>query len=139
MWIIGELENWHSLTLILSPISNGILMYSLEYHIWRYILNPNCLLRRSAACCVAHVVYVNFILEWRILQFNIHSARQLLENVHLAIYVLLSEFLSEDCWDKVNKWNMFLILRKIEMSARGWTTALRLISRHITYKIMATS
>ena len=48
-----------------------------------------------------HVVCINFIPEWRDLQFNVDSERQIFgETLSWQVY-LLSEFLPEICWEQI--------------------------------------
>ena len=55
----------------------------------------------SLASHINHVVCVNFICEWRDLQFNIDSWRQIFwETFSWQVY-FLSEFLPETCWEEV--------------------------------------
>ena len=48
------------------------------------------------ACHTTHVMCVNFMREWRNLQFNVHSERQIFEKLFMAILFTLRVF-PENC------------------------------------------
>ena len=69
--------------------------YPLVYiHNWP--LQP-CSQNYGLASHTTHAVCVNFIREWRNLQFNVDSVRQIFS----WQFYLLSEFLTEICWEEV--------------------------------------
>ena len=45
---------------------------------------------------------VNFIYEWRELQFKDDSERQILEKIFMAIFIYCFEFLPEICWKEIS-------------------------------------
>ena len=74
---------------------------------------------------------VNFIHKWRDLQFKVDSERQIFwETFHDNFYIL-SELLTEICWEKIAEKILFVFCFDVWPGAR--TLALRLISQHSTY------
>ena len=61
-----------------------------------------------------HVVYVNFIREWRNLQLNIDSERQIFEKFFSWQIYLLSEFLPEICWEKIARKIFFFFIFRFD-------------------------
>ena len=58
-----------------------------------------------------HVVCVNFIHEWRNLQFNVHSERQIFWEIFHDNFYLLSEFLPEAAKDSLKDYWIAIFLR----------------------------
>ena len=83
-----------------------------------------------------YVVCVNFIHQWRDLQFKVDSERQIFwETFHRNFY-LLSEFLPEICWEEIAEEILFIFRFDVWPGAR--TLAFHLISQHTTYLTRAT-
>ena len=58
-----------------------------------------------------HLVCINFIHEWRDLQSNVDSERQIVQKLFLWQVYLVSEFLSEICWQVIGEEIFFFIFR----------------------------
>ena len=56
---------------------------------------------------------LNFIHEWRDLQFKVDFERQTLENLFMAILIYPLEFLPEICWEEVAE-EIFFIFSLME-------------------------
>ena len=57
-------------------------------------------------CLLFYLVCVNFKREWRHLQFNVDSKRQIFEK--LWRFYLILEYLTAICWEEVAKRNNFI-------------------------------
>ena len=73
---------------------------TINYSIHNWPLQPSSQ-DYGLASHTTHVVCVNFIREWRNLQFNVDSERQIFEKLFHGRFNLLSEFLPEMCWEEV--------------------------------------
>ena len=74
------------------------------------------------------VVCVNFIREWRDLEFNVASERQVPKTLFDVRFILLSEFLPEIYWKEIVEGIFFWCLT--------WDTNLRFTSDKSTYYIL---
>ena len=76
------------------------------YHIMLYTYIHNwplqpCSQDYGLASHITHVVGVNFMRKQRELQFNVDSEQQIFEKLFHGRFILLSEFLSEICWEEI--------------------------------------
>ena len=83
-----------------------------------------------------YVVCVNFIHKWRDLLFKVDSKRQIFWETFHGSFKLLSEFITEICWEEIAEEILFVFRFDVWPGTR--TLAFRLISRHTNYYTTAT-
>ena len=111
--------------MVISPLDTYIHMYIIGKY--------NHLVRiTSLAFHTTDVVYVNFIYEWRDLQFNFDSERQIFWETFHGRFILYPEFLPEICWEEKADQIFFFIFR-FDVWPGIWNRALRLLSQYSTY------
>ena len=81
---------------------------------------------------ITHDEWVNYVLEWQNLQFNVDSEQQIFEKrFHGRLILLLEYFLPEIGWKDIAE-KIFSYFRFHAWSGM-WSRVLRLISQHTTY------
>ena len=80
-----------------------LLTYTLN-HIHKWTLQP---FSQDYDIASSYVVCVNFIHDWRDLQFKVDSDRQIFEKLLMAIFLHL-EFLPEICWEEFAEKNFHI-------------------------------
>ena len=76
------------------------IFYVRTLHIHNWLLQPFSQ-DYSLVSHTTHVVCLNFIREWRDLQFNVDFEQQIFEKLFQSRIYLPSECLSEICWEEI--------------------------------------
>ena len=81
------------------------------------------------ASYTTHVVCVNVIREWRDLQLNVDTERQIFHGK----FIYSPSFLPGNCWEEIAEKIFFVLILRFDAWPGIGSQALRLTSRHTTY------
>ena len=107
-------------------------LYNTHTYTYNWPLQPFCQ-DYGLASHTTHVVCVNFIGEWRDLQFNVDSERQIFWETFHGSFNLLSQILPGKIADEI----YFFFVFRFDSWRRIRTRAIRLISQQTTYSTIA--